>query len=403
MKKSLYLKIAVVVVIVAFGASGMVLLSSGDKESNKKEVDPEVRTVKVENVHFSEINLLVSGNGVIESQRSLNVVAEVSGKVDYSKNGLKTGTFVSKDEVVLEIDKREAENSLYSMRSDFINNVASILPDLKVEDTEVYEKWHNYFLSLDINNTVPRLPEISTSQEKIKISSKNIYTKYYSVKNQEILVSKHTVKAPFSGYIKSDGILENGFINRGEQLFSLEDVNHLEIAVPLLVQDYNLIDFNAANSVSIYSEDNEDVRITGRLVRRDTKLERNSQSLNVYVQFTNSNLLSTFYPGNYVHVDITGKKLDNVAEIPRHVIGNDQEIYTNVDGKLGREIVNILAYQGQSAIIAKTIPENTQIVTTILQKPLVGMSIQTTEDLAKSKMQDKVEIENEEGSLAVAK
>ena len=181
MKKSLYLKVAIVVIIVAFGASGMMLLSSGNKESNKKELEPEVRTVKVENVHFSEVNLLVSGNGVIESQRSLNVIAEVSGKVDYSKNGLKTGTFVSKDEVVLEIDKREAENSLYSMRSDFINNVASILPDLKVEDAEVYEKWHGYFTSLDINNTVPELPEISTSQEKIKISSKNIYTKFYSI------------------------------------------------------------------------------------------------------------------------------------------------------------------------------------------------------------------------------
>ena len=251
--------------------------------------------------------------------------------------------------------------------------------------------------------SVSKLQVNPKGQEKIKISSKNIYTKFYSVKNQEILVSKHTVIAPFSGYIKSEGILEDGYINRGQQLFALEDVNHLEIAVPLLVQDYNLVDFNGSNSVRIYSEDNENIKLSGRLVRRDTKLERNSQSLNVYVQFTNNHLLSTFYPGNYVHVDITGRKLEEVAEIPRHVIGNDNEIYTNEDGKLGREIVDILAFQGQNAIVAKTFPENTQLVTTILQKPLVGMNIQTTEDLAKSKMQEKVEKEMEEGSLAVAK
>lgn len=382
----------------------MVLLSSTDTKSNKKEVEPEIRTVNVEDVKFGEMNLHVTGNGVVESQRSLNVISEVSGKVVYAKNGIKTGTFVKEGEVVLKVDPREAENSLYSMRSDFINNVAAILPELKVEDSGVYDKWYKYFSSLDIENDIPDLPEITNSQEKIKIGLKSIFTKYYTVKNQEIFLSRHTIKAPFSGFIKSDGILENSYVNRSELLFSLEDVNNLEIAVPLLVRDYNLINFNGTPSVIIKADDQNNNEVYGRVVRKDTKLERNSQSLNVYVQFNNPQMLSSFYPGNYVHVEIDGKKLYDVAEIPRHVIGNDNEVYTVTDGKLGRETVNVIAYQGQSAVIKKTIPENTRLVTTILQKPLVGMSVQTAEELATAKLLEEMKKgETEKESLAVAK
>lgn len=388
-KKRTFLRVGSVVGIVAIGFLAMTFLGSADKKSNKRDVEPEVRTVEVQNVEFKNLTLRIEGNGVVESQRTLNIVSEAKGQVEFAKNNLKNGTYAEKGELILKVDSREVENNLYSLRSDFMNTVAGIIPEMKIEDESIYDKWYDYFLSLDINKTVPELPEIETTQEKIKASSRNIFTKYYAVKNQEILVSKYEIYAPFDGFIKSNGIIENSFVNVGQQLFTIDDVSNLEIAVPLLVDEYNLINDNGTPRVRIYPDEKDDIYLTGRVIRKDTKLERNSQTLNVYVAFTNNSLNSYFLPGNYVHVQIDGDHMKGVAEIPRYTIDNESRIYTMEEGKLNQVPVDVIAYQGDEAVIKQTIPNETKLVTTILQKPLVGMQIQTVEQaLAKEESND---------------
>ena len=387
MKKKTIIKASSAVLIVLVGFLGMQALSSTQKESAKRTLDPEVRTVETENIEFRDITLNISGNGSITSQRNLSLVSEASGQVTYAKNNLKNGTFVKKGEVILKIDPRETENNLYSMRSDFLTSVASLLPEIKFETPELYNKWNEYFSALDINKEIPELPEITNSQEKIKIIARNILSKYFNVKNQEILLSKHTVAAPFSGFIRSNGVIENSFVSKGQHLFNLEDAYNLEIAVPLLVDEINLIDFSKPPKVEIYSGEEKNISVSGKVYRRDTKLNENSQTLNIYVSFTNGKLDPHFISGNYVNVKITGNKLSDVASIPRNLLSNDNHIYTMEEGKLGREKVDVYTIQNDSAIIKNTIPENTTLVKTVLQKPLVGMNIQSADELAEEKIE----------------
>lgn len=88
--------------------------------------------------------------------------------------------------------------------------------------------------------------------------------------------------------------------------------------------------------------------------------------------------MADFLPGNYVSTLIEGKKVSNVAQIPRNIIDNESRIYFIDNNKLQRANVEILAIQGEKAIIKQSFPSNTELVTTILQKPLVGMKIKST-------------------------
>ena len=47
------------------------------------------------------------------------------------------------------------------------------------------------------------------------------------------------------------------------------------------------------------------------------------------------------------------------------------------DGKLARRKVDVIAMQGNYAIIKKSRDQDMKIVTTILQKPLIGMNIKS--------------------------
>lgn len=380
-KKQTLIKGGSVVLIVAAGFLGMNLLSSTEKHSNSADLKPEVRTVNVQTVTFGDLILKIEGNGVIESQRTLNFISEASGVVLFAKNNLKDGTFVEEGELIIDIDSREVENNLYSLRSAFLNAVVSILPDLKVENEQIYKKWYDYFASIDIHKSLPELPEVNDSQEKIRLTTRDVFTKYYSVKNQEILLLKHKVKAPFSGFIKSNGVIENSFVAKGQHLFTMSDAQNLEISVPLLVEEVNLIDFSSSPSVKIQSDKNGKDIITGKILRRETNIERNSQTMNVYVSFNNSSLNSYFLPGNYVNVKIEGKKLKDVASVPRHLLDNEGYVYTMEDGKLAKQKVDLVTIQGSRAIIKNNLPKNTQLVSTILQKPLIGMEIQSSEKI----------------------
>ena len=384
MKKQLIIKISSVVIIIAVGFLGMTVLSSSNKHSNERVSKPEARMVNTKAVKFGDHVLRIEGNGVIESQRILNIVSEANGVVLFAKNNLKNGTFVKEGEIILDIDPREVENSLYSLRSSFMNAVASILPDMKIENKQVYQKWFDYFNSIEIKKDLPELPHITNLQEKMKLSSRDIFTKYYSVKNQEILLSKYKIKAPFDGFITSNGIIENSYISKGQNLFSISDAKNLEIAVPLLVDEINMIDFSRNPAVKIYSDKNSEDFIYGKILRKETNLDRNSQTLNVYVSFHNSSMNPYFLPGNYVNLKIDGKHLENVAAIPRNLVDNDGFVYTMEKGKLAKAEVDLITVQGNKAIIKNTIPENTILVTTILQKPLIGMEIQSADKTAKA-------------------
>ena len=398
LRKSTLIKTGSAVGIVILGILIMSVLGSTEKESNKREVEPEVRLVKTESVLFGDLVLEIEGNGVIESQKTLQVICQAPGEVMFAKNDLKDGTFIKKGELVVQIDSREVENRLYTLRSEFVNSVALVLPEIKIEDEKSYRKWHKYFSKLDIHQPIPKLPEISNPQEKTKLSTRGIYSKYYAVNNQEILLSKHRIVAPFTGYIKSNGIIKGSYISTGQHLLTLSDARNVEIAVPLLIDEINLINFSSPPVAKIFTDKNKEEVLFGKIYRKESLLNRNSQTLNVYVSFQNNKLNSSYLPGNYVSVKIDGMKMKDVAKIPRYLVDNENHVYTMEDEKLARREVEVVAIQGDVAIIKNTVPDETKIITTILQKPLIGMEIKSVNESIELK--EEVPIVEEEHQLS---
>ena len=371
-------KFSAVPLILLIGAVVMGALGSTRKESNKREARTVARAVETRPLAFGDLTLSVQGNGVIESERTLNFVSEVPGRIIFARNDLKDGTFVREGEVVVRIDARDLENQLYGLRSDFMNAVASVLPELQLGDAMIWRKWFDYFNGLDIDKPLPELPEIANAQEKIKISTRNIIGKYYEIRNQEIRLAKHTIRAPFTGYVESAGIIENSFVGQGQRLFTLSDAANMVVAVPLLISETENIDFSSTPEVAVYAEEGAAQPKVGRITRKQTVVDRNSQTLNVFVTFKNAGLDPHFLPGNYVHVEIEGRVLENVATVPRHLLNGESHILTMEDGTLERREVNVVAYHRDLAVIENTIPEGTVIVTTLMQKPLIGMQIRST-------------------------
>jgi len=376
-KKSIIYKISSFLIILIIGVFGMKMLGSSKKQTNKREFVKEVRKVETQLLIHGEVQMMIEGNGTIEAKRTVNLVSEAQGIVTFAKNDLKSGTYVKKGEVICKIDQRQAENQFQSQYAEFMRVLVSFLAFTNIESEELYNKWSDYYNEIDINKPIQDLPEITDQREKNQAISNNLYTQYFAVKNSEIALSKYTIVAPFDGYITSNGIIKDSYINYGQKLASLQDVTHIEISVPLLLEDSRWIDFTKNPKVKVYWGNDQESWAYGRIYRKENQLDRNSQSITVFVSLNNEKLNQHLFPGNYVRVLIEGKMIPNVASIPRNVVDNESQIYFVDDSsKLGRARINIISVQGDMVLAEKSLSDSTRIVTSILQKPLVGMPIE---------------------------
>jgi len=382
-KKSIIYKISSFIIILIIGVFGMKTLGSSNKQAKKHDVVQEVRKVETQLLTHSDFQIKIEGNGTIEAQKTVDIISEAQGIVTFAKNDLKSGTYVKKGEIICKIDPRQAENSYQSQYAEFMRVLVSFLAFTNIESDELYDKWSSYYDEIDITKPIKDLPKITDPREKNQAISNNIYTQFYAVKNAEIILSKHTIFAPFDGYLTSNEIVKDSYINYGQKLVSLQDVTHIEISVPLLLEDAQWIDFTMNPKVKVYWGNDVESWTYGNIFRKENQLDRNSQSINIFVSLNNNTLNQHLFPGNYVRVMIEGVTLSNVALIPRNIVDNDNQIYFVDDSsKLGRARVKIVSVQGDLVLIENSLKDSLRIVTSILQKPLIGMPI---EDISDSK------------------
>ncbi len=379
--RSVLLKAGAAIAILGVGLGAMFLLSSSKAEANKREVEPPLRKVETFIPQFKDIPYIVDGNGMVESSGSIEIYGTVSGKVTYSFKDLQSGTAVSKGELLLKIDSRQAENTLNLARAELIKAVASIVPQFKTGTDGLYGKWNSYLNSLNFSISDTRaIPEVSSSREKLLISTFGIYSAYYNVKNAEIQLEQHNIIAPFDGYISGSSILENSFISAGQPLFTLVDAENLKVSVPLTVDELSKIDVTVRPEVTISTSIGNAIELKGNLISKDIQMDRFSQMMNVYIEFTNPDLDSRFAPGNYVDISIAAMVLTNTAAVPRYAVIDNSFVYTYKDKLLSRENISIRAVSNDTVYMENTLPPDTEIITTILQKPLLGMKLSSLAD-----------------------
>jgi multidrug efflux pump subunit AcrA (membrane-fusion protein) len=368
------IKVGSAIIILLAGAGMMQLLGNSKAESKKRAEKPEFRLVETMIPYAETIKLQVEANGTIESKEQITLVSQVSGKLVYAKGNLKSGLFVEKDELILQLDTREAENALYLHRANLINAIVKMIPEFLSDDVQVYQKWNNYLSSLSIEKATPELPQPESDREKIKVSLHQVFNQYYAVKNAELHLEYHSIRAPFSGTIHGEGISAGTIIPAGKNLAILEDAVHLEIKVPLTLNQITMLDPENNGEVSIHSEGNS-TPLQGKIVRQERRLESQSQSLFLHIALENPTLEPAFLPGNYVSLQISGRELTNVCRIPRHLLQEENQVYTYQNAALHKTEVQVMGFLGNEALILNQLPQEAELITSILQKPIPGMPL----------------------------
>ena len=162
--------------IVLFAYFSMKWLGGMNKNPSPKPPKEVVRFVNTEKVKYQNYNTSVEYMGRVTSHSEIVLIAEVRGEIMRGDITFKVGESFKKGDMLVKIDDEIELNNMKSRKSSFLNSVALMLPDLKTSLPEKYDEWNFFLESIEIDEKLPDLPNISTAQERIYMASRNILT-----------------------------------------------------------------------------------------------------------------------------------------------------------------------------------------------------------------------------------
>lgn len=312
--------IGLLVLILMFGAGGFF---AGMKEKPPKiftKTPPKV--VETLPVTYSKIDTRITTFGRVESSQPIDLIAEVSGIILQGKVALKEGQNFRKGSLLFRIEDSEAQYDLKSQKSNFLRDLATILPDLKIDFPDSYPQWNSYFERIDLDKSLPEMPDYKTDKEKTFLATKNIFSTYFSIKRSETNLRKHLVYAPFDGSFSNVLFEPGAYVNPGSKIGRIVRSGKLELNVPVEASD--IIWIKKGTIAEVSTEDGL-MSWKGRVQRIGEVVNQTTQSIEVTIEILAND--HKVYDGLYLKAVIPGETIQNAMEIDRSAVYNGAQVF----------------------------------------------------------------------------
>ena len=344
MEKRQIIIVSVAVGIIAISFLGSNYLASLKTETEVRKAPQVKKYVETKPVSYSDLKTHVISYGRIENAQSLDLIAEVSGRMTQGIR-LKPGQNFSKGQLLFSIDNEEASLTLKAQKSNFLRDLAGILPDLKIDFSDNYDAWSTYFNALDIDKKFQEMPKPKTEKEKTFLATKGIYSSFYSIKSAEARLEKHRYYAPFSGSIMEVAMQSGSFVNAGTRIGKILRSGDHEMKVAIETRDIPWIQVGAP--VEIYSQESQQYW-KGSVSRISDHVNQNTQSVDAFVTIYPNG--QKIYDGQFFQASIPARTIKDGMIMPRNAIYNGSEVFVLEDSAIRRKEINIIRLSEEEAI-----------------------------------------------------
>jgi len=322
--------IVAVGVLILMGLAG-VFFAGMKEESASFSAKATPKYVETIPVAYSDVNTSITTYGRVQSSQPIDLIAEVSGRILLGSVPLKEGQDFTRGTLLYRLEDDEARLDLKSQKSNFLRDLATILADLKIDFPESYPQWNAYFESIDIDKSLPEMPQYKTDQEKTFLATKNIFSNYFSIKRAETNLSKHLIYAPFEGSF-SDVMFEPGaYVNPGSKIGRIIRKGRLELIVPVDASDISWIKKGAP--VDVTTEDGK-TSWEGKIQRIGEIVNQTTHSIDVSIELIPNE--HRIYHGLYLKAEIPGVVIPDAMKIDRSAVYSGSEVFTVVNDSILR-------------------------------------------------------------------
>ncbi|MCF8336202.1 MAG: efflux RND transporter periplasmic adaptor subunit [Bacteroidales bacterium] len=368
-KNFIYFIGSILVIGLAVALSGFFMKNQPEPKQNLK--DENLLYVKVDTVSTKKLHPSMKYEGRISSYETVSLAAEVSGRIMEGEVPFKEGEDFEKGDLLVRIYKEDAQAAMTSGKSNFLRTLSSILPDLKVDFPDEYQKWKNFFNAVDVKKALPALPEINSEQEQVFLASRGVLSEYYSLQQQEINLSKYNIYAPFEGAFQKVNQQVGAIASPGAALASIVRTDRLEAVVPVPPEDARWIQ----TGIEVKLTGNNGIVKQGRVTRVADFLDPSTQSVSVYIKYLPGGSKS-FKVGEFVQATFEISREVSGFTIPREALLDAGAVYTVRDNQLRKEPVEVIR-KLEDHVVLSGLENGTLVVSESLVDVSEGQEVKT--------------------------
>ncbi|MEK6232399.1 MAG: efflux RND transporter periplasmic adaptor subunit [Luteolibacter sp.] len=366
----------VILGIIGITALGIILLVINKRVAKEEDKERIVPAVEVVNVVKSDYRVEIGTQGVVESVRETMLAAEVGGRVMEIAGALKQGGTVDKGARLVQIDPADYRSALAAAEVRRAEAELALEQErAKVEQAKL--DWDKLGIGKPLNPLVLRKPYLDAAEAKAASAVEEAAKARRDVERTEIL-------APFDAGVRSVNVEIGAVVAPGTMVAELYASNQLEVRLPLSLEDFGFLarndDGNVKGEVTLRGKIGIEEYIWKALpVRVDPEIERKTLSANIAVRVipTDGNEFPLPPVGLFVNAEIEGKRLDDVAEIPRRALLEGKRVIVVGDGgKIDFRDVEVLRLTESSAVIHGGLDAGDRVILTRLSAPVVGMEVE---------------------------
>ncbi len=362
----------IITILLGFLLIAIGFLVARSLSNNKKRQPPSneriVQAVFVETVKNSNIPVRVIESGRLIAKDRIELFAEVQGVMESNHKEFKPGATYRKGELMVKIRSEDFFANLQSQKSNLLNLITSILPDLRLDYPEAYPHWDQYVRDFDLSKRTPPLPETSSEKEKFFITGRNIYTTYYNVKNSEITYDKYNLRAPYNGILTSALVTPGTLVRPGQKLGEYIDPSVYELEVSINKSMIPVL--SIGQNVLVQDTETTNSEWSGKIIRINGRVDQTTQTVQVFISVSGAGLKE----GMYLEAVIEGKEKQNAFEINRSLLVDESKVYIVKDSVLHLIQVNPLHFN-QKSVIVEGLKDGDTIITKTVPGAYDGMQV----------------------------
>lgn len=359
------------VLIVVIGFCALIFFSSFKEDPPKKPHEVKIKIAAAEKVKLKDIQSRVVAYGRLKSSQPVVMTSEVNGILEQGSLNFRPGQSFKKGDLLIKVDDRQMRFDIKSRKSDLLNALASVLPEIRVDFPEHYKKWEDYFNKVSFDKNIPDLPEASNQKIKLYLSRFNVYKIYFNIKSLEIKLDKHSFYASFDGAVISTDLRIGSSVRPGTRLGEIINLESLEMEVPVPAEDISWID---RNEPVVLTSSEIAGQWTGRIERIGKTIDTKTQTVYVYiaVQERDEKLIN----GVFMKAEMPGRIIENAVIVLRKAVYEDTYVYVIADGVFDYRRVDVARRELDYVIVKDGLKEGEMMVTEMLQGVASGMAAQ---------------------------
>lgn len=331
--------------ILAIGKFGKDFLAEPEEREKPQETERRV-TVFTDNVELGDITLELNTTGSLQAKDRMELFSEVQGLMLPDAGRFKAGNSFSQGQALINLRSDDARANVVAQRSTFERTLSAIMADIRLDHPTEFFLWDAYLKQVDVNSSLPSLPEVTDPKLKSYLTGRSIYSTYYSVRNAEISLSRFTISAPFSGVLVSADVTPGTVVRPGQRLGVFVKPGIYELQASTDAKTASRL--AKGQLVTVHPDGDPATSYEGKVIRVNASIDPQTQMSDFFVEIRSDELKD----GQFMQVEVQAEVVHDAYELNRSALKNSRYVFLVNGNRLKLQEVEILHTTEKTAVIS---------------------------------------------------